>query len=151
MKLIKPKKIRKCDRKLIRYEYTVLFWNRELFYLFTTFGFWTSLLTPRYSQASFQSKIIKTCFKGVPAAQRNIKNLQARFDKIRILRNRVSHHERIIHWKNLITQHDELLESIKWLDNASYELACSCDKFLKVYAKDFKAYKRYVKRHWNRY
>lgn len=66
MKLIKPKKIRKCDRKLIRYEYTVLFRNRELFYLFTTFGFWTSLLTPRYSQASFQSKIIKTCFKGVP-------------------------------------------------------------------------------------
>ena len=116
-----------------------------------TFGFWTSLLTPRYSQASFQSKIIKTCFKGVPAAQRNIKNLQARFDKIRILRNRVSHHERIIHWKNLSIQHDELLESIKWLDNASYELACSCDKFPKVYAKDFKAYKQYVKRHWNKY
>ena len=116
-----------------------------------TFGFWTSLLTPRYSQASFQSKIIKTCFKCVPAAQRNIKNLQTRFDKIRILRNRVSHHERIIHWKNLSIQHDELLESIKWLDNASYELACSCDKFPKVYAKDFKAYKQYVKRHWNKY
>ena len=28
-----------------------------------TFGFWTSLLTPRYSQASFQSKIIKTVSK----------------------------------------------------------------------------------------
>ena len=84
-------------------------------------------------------------FQRCSCCSKNIKNLQARFDKIRILRNRVSHHERIIHWKNLSIQHDELLESIKWLDNASYELACSCDKFPKVYAKDFKAYKRYVK------
>ena len=116
-----------------------------------TFGFWTSLLTPRYSQASFQSKIIKTCFRSVPAAQRNIKYLQTRFDRIRVLRNRVSHHERIIHWKNLSDQHDELLKSIKWLDKASYELACSCDRFPKVYTKEFKAYKKYVKRHWNKY
>ena len=116
-----------------------------------TFGFWTSLLTPRYSQAAFQSKIIKACFKTVPAAQRNIKYLQIRFDKVRVLRNRVSHHERIIHWKDLNTQHAELLESIKWLNNTSYELACSCDKFPKVYAKSLKTYKRYVKRHWNKY
>ena len=105
-----------------------------------TFGFWTSFLTPRYSQASFQSKIIKTCFRGVPAAQRNIKYLQTRFDRIRVLRNRVSHHERIIHWENLSDQHDELLESIKWLDKSSYELAYSCDKFPKVYAKEFNKY-----------
>lgn len=116
-----------------------------------TFGFWTSLLTPRYSQAAFQSKIIKTCFRGVSPAQRNIKYLQIRFDKIRILRNRVSHHERIIHWKNLCDQHDELLESIKWLDNASYELACCCDRFSKVYQKELKFYKKLVKRHWNKY
>lgn len=43
------------------------------------------------------------------------------------------------------------LESIKWLDKSSYELACSCDRFPKVYAKEFKAYKKYVKRHWNKY
>ena len=116
-----------------------------------TFGFWTSLLTPRYSQSSFQSKIIKACFKSVPPAQRNIKYLQIRFDKIRILRNRVSHHERIIHWKDLDIQHNELLESIKWLDNASYELACSCDKFPKIYAKSFKSCNKYVKKHWNKY
>ena len=105
-----------------------------------TFSFWTSFLTPRYSQASFQSKIIKTCFRGVPAAQKNIKYLQTRFDRIRVLRNRVSHHERIIHWENLSDQHDELLESIKWLDKSSYELAYSCDRFSKVYAKEFNKY-----------
>lgn len=105
-----------------------------------TFSFWTSFLTPRYSQSSFQSKIIKTYFRGVPAAQRNIKYLQTRFDRIRVLRNRVSHHERIIHWKNLSDQHDELLESIKWLDKSSYELDCSCDRFSKVYAKEFNKY-----------
>ena len=116
-----------------------------------TFGFWTSLLTPRYSQASFQSKIIKSCFNTVPVAQRNIKYLQIRFDKVRILRNRVSHHERIIHWKDLYLQHDELLESIKWLDKASYELACSCDRFPKIYIKSLKSYLRYVKTHWNKY
>ncbi|MDY5763898.1 MAG: hypothetical protein SPK10_03800, partial [Treponema sp.] len=65
---------------------------------------------------------------------------QTRFDRIRVLRNRVSHHERIIHWKNLSDQHDELLESIKWLDKSSYELACSCDRFSKVYAKEFNKY-----------
>ena len=56
-----------------------------------------------------------------------------------------------IHWKDLNTQHAELLESIKWINNTSYELACSCDKFPKVYAKSLKTYKRYVKRHWNKY
>ena len=116
-----------------------------------TFGFWTSLLTPRYSQAAFQSKIIKNCFKKVPPAQRNIKYLQTRFDKVRVLRNRVSHHERIIHWKDLDLQHNDLLESIKWLDRSSYELACSCDRFPKIYKKSYKIYLHYVKKHWNNY
>ena len=66
-----------------------------------TLGFWTTFLTTKYSQNAFQSVIIKKCFNKVPNNQRSIKALQRVFEKMRLLRNRVSHYERLIHWKDL--------------------------------------------------
>lgn len=39
---------------------------------------------------------------------------------MRLLRNRVSHYERLIHWRDLKDQHLQLLECIKWLNVESY-------------------------------
>ena len=114
-----------------------------------TLGFWTSLITTKYSQAAFQSFVIRTCFKRCPPNLRSIKNLQKIFDKMRILRNRVSHYERIIHWKDLQTQHDQLLECIYWLDTSSYELATEIDFFDYIYSANVNPFLTLVTKKWN--
>ena len=114
-----------------------------------TLGFWTSFLTTRYSQYSFQSVIIKKCFKNVPKQNRNIKSLQKIFEKMRLLRNRVSHYERLIHWKDLKDQHLQLLECIKWLNVESYEIVKEIDCFDAVYSAGIQPFKALVQNNWN--
>lgn len=97
-----------------------------------TLGFWTAFLTTRYSQSSFQSFIIKTALKDMPKNLRNTKSIQSIFEKMRLLRNRVSHYERLIHWKDLTQQHKQLLECIKWLSPVSFELAIKINCFDKI-------------------
>lgn len=58
---------------------------------------------------------LKPCFPYMPRHQRTRKNLSARFEKIRRLRNRVFHHEPIWHWQNLADQHQGILEAIAWI------------------------------------
>lgn len=96
-------------------------------------GFWTALLGNRYSQFSFQYAIIKGAFKNCPKSQRNQKKLHLLLDDIRHTRNRIAHHERIIHWKDLQKKHSDLLNLIKFLNNDSYKMALSLDTFDKVF------------------
>lgn len=114
-----------------------------------TLGFWSSLLTTRYSQSKFQSHIIRSCFQKCPKSEKSIKNIQKRFDKIRILRNRVSHYERIIHWKDLEEQHAHLLECINWLDEAAYALIGKIDRFEHVYLEGLFPFVSLVEENWN--
>lgn len=44
-----------------------------------------------------------------------MKTLDQRWKRIRDLRNRVFHHERILHWNDLDQQHAEILEAIYWI------------------------------------
>lgn len=88
-----------------------------------TLGFWTAFFTKKYSNCAFQSVIIKKCFEKIPRQTRNVKSLQKIFEKIRLLRNRVSHYERLIHWKDLTAQHLQLFECIRWLSDESYGVA----------------------------
>lgn len=96
-------------------------------------GFWTALLGNRYSQNSFQYAIIKTAFKNCPKSQRNQKNLHLLLNDIRHTRNRIAHHERIIHWKDLQKKHTDLLNLIKFLNSDSYEMAINLDNFDNVF------------------
>ena len=114
-----------------------------------TLGFWTSLITTKYSQAAFQSYLLKNCFKRCPSNKKSIKNMQNTFDKIRILRNRVSHYERIIHWKDLQAQHEQILQCIYWIDEAAYKLALETDLFDYIYAAGINPFKTLVSKKWN--
>ena len=114
-----------------------------------TLGFWTTFLTTKYSQNAFQSVIIKKCFNKVPNNQRSIKALQRIFEKMRLLRNRVSHYERLIHWKDLKDQHLQLLECIKWLSVEAYNVAKEVDTFNKVYNAGLSPLKKLVQDNWN--
>lgn len=67
------------------------------------FGFWVSLFNRRYEQV-LGPRLLSPVFPSIPRRQRTRKDLFKRLDKIRILRNRVSHHEPIWHWKDLTEQ-----------------------------------------------
>ena len=80
---------------------------------------------------------------------RSIKSLQNIFDKIRILRNRVSHYERIIHWKDLLSQHEQILECIKWLDEEAFYLVSEIDMFDYIYSAGVNPFLVLVNKKWN--
>ncbi|MBP3562754.1 MAG: hypothetical protein J6J67_09675 [Treponema sp.] len=66
-----------------------------------------------------------------------------------LLRNRVSHYERLIHWKDLKDQHSQLLECIKWLNVESYNIVKEIDCFDAVYSTGIQPFKTLVQNNWN--
>lgn len=66
------------------------------------------------------------------------------------LRNRVFHHERIIHWKDLKQQHEQLLGAIKWISDDLYELALVLDRFTPIYDAGIQPWKEKIRSHWPR-
>lgn len=112
-------------------------------------GFWTSLFSKTYSQCSFQGNIIKNCLKGCPKKLRTYTNINLQFENLRQLRNRVAHHERVIHWNTLKDLHNQLLECIKWINSETYELTKKIDTFDKVYKDGEGKYQNLVNNNWN--
>jgi hypothetical protein len=98
------------------------------------FGFWTSLLDSRYEQKLWP-KLLKTAFPDMPRSMRTRRNLSSRFNKIRKLRNRVFHHERIVQRNDLIVEHAELLDTIAWIDPEIRMMADINDRFPEVHQK----------------
>ena len=90
-------------------------------------GFWTSFVSKKFSQYPFQGYILKHAFPHCPKYMRTAKIMQKRFEDFRILRNRISHCERINHFKNLSVLHTELLESIEWIEKEVADLAIKMD------------------------
>ncbi len=101
------------------------------------FGFWTSLLDTRYEQTLWPA-LIKASFPHMPRKMRTRKNLSRRFNKIRLLRNRVFHHEPIWYWQDLAQQHDAILEALCWIEPAMQDLAGAVDRFPEVYQNGLK-------------
>jgi len=80
---------------------------------------------------------------------RNVKNLQKIFERIRVLRNRVSHYERILHWKDLESQHAQLSECIKWLDESAFQLLTEIDFFDYIFSAGVNPFLVLVSKKWN--
>lgn len=98
------------------------------------FGFWKSLFKSKYEQ-SFLVPILKTMFPSMPNSQRNTRHLSARMTKIWKLRNKVAHHGRICHWRDLREQHRMTLETLGYM-NPGMLLACRLtDRFEEVYTE----------------
>lgn len=101
------------------------------------FGFWTSMFENHYETtgARFLPRGIKSTFPHMPKSFHKRKQIKADLDKIRTLRNRIFHHERIIHWIDLPQQHQLILEFLGWLSLDLKELASIVDTFPSVHAK----------------
>jgi hypothetical protein len=112
------------------------------------FGFWTSLFGNTYKSSPIPAVILKHAIKNCYKSEKSIDAQKRRWDMIRELRNRVFHHERIIHWKDLKQQHEQLLGAIKWISDDLYELAIALDRFKSIYSDGIQPWKEKIRFHW---
>ena len=98
-----------------------------------TLGFWVALMGRKYNTQAFQFAIIKRCLHGCPANQKKSSAVQKNLSEIRFLRNRIAHHERISHWKDLKQKHDLLLDFTFWLNKDMHKIVVDHDSFNDVY------------------
>lgn len=75
------------------------------------FGFWVNMLLARH-EAIFWTDLHKS-FADLPAAV-TYQALYARCDVVREFRNRVFHHEPILH-RNITKEYSQIMELITWL------------------------------------
>ena len=76
-----------------------------------TFGFWVGLTGPKYSVGLWERHL----YKAFPNVRLGRKQLNKRLESIRLLRNRVAHHEPILS-RDLAKDVDRILETIGWLN-----------------------------------
>jgi hypothetical protein len=113
------------------------------------FGFWTSLFEDHYERRTkFLPKGIKKVFPGMPKSQHKRKGIKARLEQIRQLRNRVFHHERIIHWKDLPDQHAHIIETLGWISPELSEMTLKLDRFLNTYKAGIDPWIAQLRNHW---
>ena len=93
------------------------------------FGFWTGFFNNAHARTGIGSYLAGNSFPHAPAPNRNQSKLDRRWHKIRDLRNRVFHHERILHWRDLDVRHHAILEIIGWMSPELLELSNTLDRF----------------------
>ena len=69
----------------------------------------------------------------MPSKIRTRRTLSKRFNRIRLLRNRIFHYEPIWHWKDLKNQYEELLEALDWIEPKAAMLLKENCRFLSIY------------------
>ena len=114
-------------------------------------GFWLSLFRTRYEQILWP-QLLEPVFPHCPRGLRTRQKLYARLSEIRILRNRVFHHEPIWNLSDLPGRHGQILETIGWISPAMLALARLLDRFPGVYnggAQPYQATLDAIARNWN--
>lgn len=94
------------------------------------FGFWTSLFDAHYDKLWHQ--IIKLVFLAMPNAIRTRKETSRRINSVRHLRNAVSHHHSIWHWRDLKDRHREIYLLLNWIEPEFGSFIRKQDRFLDV-------------------
>ena len=91
----------------------------------TSLGFWRELSKPRYAADIWQKGRLGLTFPHILAGKdlrKDLEVIHGRVDGLVKLRNRIAHHEPIIHSKgsmrggSLRERHSEMLELLRWMD-----------------------------------
>jgi hypothetical protein len=98
-----------------------------------TFSFWTAMISPAYEDL-WRSTLnaVATKQDGKRLAR---KQLSRPLMPIRVLRNRIAHHEPILHW-DLPKHHDLMVEIATWLSPATARWCADIDRFAEVFPED---------------
>ncbi len=112
------------------------------------FGFWTSLFEAHYERTHFLPWGIKAVFPHLPKSGHKRKALKAKLEEIRTLRNRVFHHERIVHWNDLEAKHGSIFQVIGWVSPELHEMARALDRFTAIRSAGLAPWKEKLCLHW---
>lgn len=96
-----------------------------------SFGFWVGLFGPKYETQLWRPHLRKL-FVNSPAPFLR-KQAHAALDEIRLLRNRVAHHEPVLH-RGTSEEHRLILDSIGWLCATTAEWVAHHSRFDTIYA-----------------
>lgn len=124
------------------------------------FGFWTGVMN-RPSIGPFwpaaptarDPGILAAAFPKVPTRYRSREPLFHRFERSRILRNRVFHYEHVWEWRqpargwqpavtSVARQHAEAIEALRWINPVAADTRQLVDRFPGVYANTRADYRR---------
>lgn len=104
------------------------------------FGFWTSLLNVKYEHNhTLWPALAPEIFKNVPRRLRTRKHQSPFAARLRILRNRIFHHEPIWYWPNLANQVKEAETWLYWLNPDVASLHSLVENFNSVYCAGVEA------------
>jgi hypothetical protein len=112
------------------------------------FGFWTGFFNKCHARTGLGHALARLAFLHAPRPERDLKKLDARWKRIRDLRNRIFHHERIIHWKDLLAQHSSILQTIAWISPELHEMAVAFDRFSAIHQAGLTPWLDRLQRHW---
>ncbi len=104
-----------------------------------SFGFWVGLFRGDYEQTLW-TRLLPVVFPQASRRFRNRSLLYARLNRIRVLRNRIFHHEPIWHIRDLPEQHQLILETIGWISPAMLAMTRLLDRFDSVYTRGAQYY-----------
>lgn len=95
-----------------------------------TFSFWTAMVSPGY-EALWRSKL--NSIARTPHGKRlTRKQLSRPLMPVRVLRNRIAHHEPILHW-DLRKHHGHIVGITRWLSPAAADWCARIDRFNHVF------------------
>ncbi len=112
------------------------------------FGFWTGFFNKAQARTGLGHAIAAKVFPHAPRGECDLRKLDTRWKRIRDLRNRVFHHERIIHWTDLESQHAAILEVIRWGCPELKEMAVAVDRFTAIRQQGLNPWLEKIRQHW---
>ena len=112
------------------------------------FGFWTGYFNKSHAGTGLGHSLAHSVFSGAPRLERDMKKLDARWTRIRDLRNRVFHHERIVHWTDLDAQHADILTIIGWISPSLCDLAQALDRYSVIRKGGLQPWLDKLRHHW---
>ena len=95
-----------------------------------TFSFWTTMFNKAY-ETLWQQTLHRIADPTAPKGLRR-KDFSTPLTQVRVLRNRIAHHEPILHW-NLRKHHNLILQLIEWLSPPAAKWCSENDRFPQVY------------------
>jgi hypothetical protein len=112
------------------------------------FGFWTGFFNKCQARTGLGHALAGQVFAHAPRSERDLRKLNARWKRIRDLRNRVFHHERIIHWTDLEAQHTAILDVIRWASPELRDIATALDRFTPIRQQGLNPWLAKIRHHW---
>ena len=91
-----------------------------------TFSFWTSMLSPAYENL-WQTTLHRIARREDGKGLRR-KDFSAPLTPLRVLRNRIAHHEPVLHW-NLLKHYAAIMRLTRWLSPAAADWCVAYSRF----------------------